>query len=502
MATISNSNLPNNIEAEKAVIGSTFLSKNAVLNVVSSLTVEDFYLTKHQMIFSAIVSCVNNDTPVDILSVTNELLIRKELEIVGGVEYLKECSDSMVALASLEYYISVLIDHSVLRKLLKTIRNIDNDYSEKEITDINSFILTSLDKVQKSVDRRRVSSFHTTKEIGEYIKEEIKTIKAKEGSDDEEITGINTGYEKINSLTGGFQPSELIIVAARPSVGKTTLAMNFAYNAATLSNVAVAIFSLEMSKEQLVKKLVARESCVNLKSINLGRIVGKDRANVSAAIEEVQNATIFIDDTPGLNLMDIIAKSKKLQSSEPSLGMVVIDYLGLIELPSEGKKGQQDNRQEAVRKISGSLKQLARDLKVPVIVVSQLSRSVEGRDNKRPMLSDLRDSGSIEQDADVVMLLYRGDYYKDYQKTPAGNKKTSQLTSTDRYELARKQKEKELGQEIPGNASYVEVNIAKNRNARVGKAGLFFYKEYARFDSPSKEWEEAMLSVSNDAGDE
>ena len=318
MATINNSNLPNNIEAEKAVIGSTFLSKNAVLNVVSSLTVEDFYLTKHQMIFSAIVSCVNNDTPVDILSVTNELLIRKELEIVGGVEYLKECSDSMVALASLEYYISVLIDHSVLRKLLKTIRNIDNDYSDKEISDINSFILTSLDKVQKSVDRRRVSSFHTTKEIGEYIKEEIKTIKAKEGSDDEEITGINTGYEKINSLTGGFQPSELIIVAARPSVGKTTLAMNFAYNAATLSNVAVAIFSLEMSKEQLVKKLVARESCVNLKSINLGRIVGKDRANVSAAIEEVQNAKIFIDDTPGLNLMDIIAKSKKLQSSEPS----------------------------------------------------------------------------------------------------------------------------------------------------------------------------------------
>ncbi|MGM9874061.1 MAG: replicative DNA helicase [Bacilli bacterium] len=494
--------LPHNIEAEKAVLGSTFLSKNAVLNVVSSLTEEDFYLSKHQTIFKAIVQCVNNDSPVDILSVTNELINRKELDIVGGVNYLKECSDSMVALASLDYYISVLIDHSVLRKLLKTIRNIDEDYTGKDIGEINDFILTSLEKIQKSVDRRRVSSFHTTKEIGEVIKEQMKTIKSKEGSEEEEITGINTGFEKINSLTNGFQPSELIIVAARPSVGKTTLAMNFAYNAATLNNVAVAIFSLEMSKEQLVKKLIAKESCVSLKSINLGRIMGKDRTNVAAAIEEIQNAKIFIDDTPGLNLMDIIAKSKKLQSSEPSLGMVVIDYLGLIELSNDGKKTAQENRQEAVRKISGALKQLARDLKVPVIVVSQLSRSVEGRDNKRPMLSDLRDSGSIEQDADVVMLLYRGDYYKDYQKSSVANKKTSQLTSTDRYELARKQKEKELGQEIPGNASYVEVNIAKNRNARVGKAGLFFYKEFARFDSPSKEWEEAMLAVSNDTGDE
>jgi replicative DNA helicase len=289
----------------------------------------------------------------------------------------------------------------------------------------------------------------------------------------------------------------MIIIAARPSVGKTALALNFAWKAAVQHHTPVGIFSIEMPAEQLVKRLISAASCVSLKKITTGTIAGQDRMKVASAVKEVAEAPIYIDDTPGNKLMDIIAKARKLQAAVPDLGLLVVDYLGLVETGSKGKASNSgDSRQEEVRKISLALKGLARELNVPIIVISQLSRDVEKRESKKPMMSDLRDSGSIEQDADVIMLLYREDYYSDGEKKSYENKKGGRLTQNDKFEMVKDMKEKELGAAMPGSASYVEVNIAKNRNGQTGRVGLFFFKEYGKFDSPSEEWEEAMLKVS------
>lgn len=488
--------MPYNENVEKAVLGSCFLSNDALLNVIGSLQEEDFYLPKHKLIFLAIKSLNEKNVTVDVIAVTQELLNLKQIDEIGGVAYLKECSDSMVALSSLDYYIKILIDQSVLRKLLNASKEIYDDYFSNEIEDINSYILSSQELINKAVERRRISSFKSVKDISRVVKEEFDTVKAKEGTDEDEIIGVTTGFPRLNYLTSGFKKSELVIIAARPSVGKTTLAMNFAYNAATQGKVSVAIFSLEMSAEQLFKKLVSAASGVDYHKIETCRVFGRERNKVAEAIEEVSNANIYIDATPGLNLIDIIAKSKKLQASDPRLGMIVIDYLGLINYTNKNGRFNNDGRAEEVRKISAALKQLARDLNIPVLVLSQLNRSVEQRDNKRPMLSDLRDSGSIEQDADIVMLLYRADYYKSQQKVPLGDKKTSQLSESDKYELASRQKAQEIGKETPGNASYVEVEIAKNRSGQTGKVGLIFLKSYAKFESPTKEMQESMEEFS------
>ena len=317
---------------------------------------------------------------------------------------------------------------------------------------------------------------------------------------DDDVNGLTTGFNSINKITQGFHAGDMIIVAARPSVGKTALALNFAYRAANRTNKPVAIFSLEMPAEQLVTRLVGTESSVSLSKITTGNLVGVDRAKVANAIYKIGSLPIWIDDSPNGKLMDIIAKSRKLQAKEPDLGLIIVDYLGLV---SSGNSKSSDSRQEEVRKASLALKALARELKVPVIVVSQLSRSVEQRgENKRPILSDLRDSGSIEQDADVVMLLYREDYYKN-SKAPnnnaAGNKKLNNLTGSERFEMVKDQREKLTGEPMGGDVSYVEVNVAKNRNGQTGNAYLFFYKSFGRFDEPSDEWLKQMREISENA---
>lgn len=486
--------LPYNLEAEKAVLGSAFLSKDALFNVLSSLDEDDFYLGKHQIIYRALHNLMERKIAVDVLTVTEELINLKELENIGGVPYLQECSDSMVALSNLEFYISIVNNQSVLRSMLIAIREIDKEYLETEIEDINNFLLESEEKFKRSTEKRKISSFKTAEEVAAKVKLEIDNMKA---SEDNEVTGLTTGFPRLNFYTQGFQKGEMIIVAARPSVGKTALTLNFALKAATQASVPVAIFSLEMSADLLMRRLIAMRSCISLKKIATGNIVGYEREKVASAIKEVAAAPIFIDDSSDLKLMDIIAKSRKLQAAHPDLGLIIIDYLGLISTSSSARNP--DSRQEEVRKISLALKGLARDLKVPVIVVSQLSRDVEKRESKKPMLSDLRDSGSIEQDADVVMLLYREDYYSNGDKDI--KTKGGKLSEAQKFELARAQKEKELGAQVPGSASYVEVNVAKNRNGQTGRVPLFFYKEYGRFDPPSEEWEKAMMEVTKEDAD-
>lgn len=491
--------LPYNQEAEKVVLGSAMLKKDFLNDVISSVEEQDFYLGKHQLIYRAIKALFEEHKDVDVLSVAEQLQNYKELENIGGAKYLGECTATVVASSTLNQYIQIVQDNSVLRNMLTTIRKIDSDYQNEEIEDINDFVLESENKFKDSISRRHVSSFIPTKDIAPIVKQNIKTLQKEDT--DSDVIGITTGYDRLNQITQGFKGGEMIIVAARPAVGKTALCLNFAHRIATRAKKAVAIFSLEMDKESLFNRLVAISSCVNCKQINSGKIKGANEyAKVMSGFKEIAEAKIYIDDTPSNKLSDIIAKSTKLASHEPDLGLIVIDYLGLVQVSGSKGKGP-DNRQEEVRRVSLALKALARDLNLPVIVVSQLNRSVEQRDTKRPMMSDLRDSGSIEQDADIVMLLYRGDYYDSAKKNginEIGNKKGSQLTERDKFELAKAKKEAERGAEIPGNASYTEVIVAKNRSGQTGTARLFFYKDYVKFDQPSPEWEAAMSEIADE----
>lgn len=493
--------IPFNLEAEKAVLGSALVDKNALLNILSSLEEEDFYLPKHKAIYKAIRGLNDKSSNVDVLTVYDELVLLKEIDLIGGVNYLQECVDTMVSLSNLEFYINILIDQSVLRKMLTSVRNINEKYQNEVIENVNDFILDSEEEFKKAIERRRVSTFKKVDDIAKVVKSELDTVRNfNENEEDEEVTGVTTGFKRLNQLTNGFHREEYIIVGARPSVGKTTFTLNLALNAARMGRVGVAIFSLEMSSESLVKKLVSSLSFVSLKSINTNRVSGQDKVKVSAAIDEISNANIYIDDSSGLRLSDVVNKVKKLSVADPNLGLVVVDYLGLLDSSNDGKSG--DNRQEEVRRISKGLKQLARDVKVPIIVVCQLNRNTDSRkENKRPMISDLRESGAIEQDADVVLLLYRPDYYSMWNDETS-KKKTGKLSESDKFELAKKVEEKQLGQEMPGSASYVEVIVAKNRNGQTGRCGLFFYKDYAKFETPSREWEEKMLKITDNAASE
>ena len=487
------SDLPYNSDAERVVLGSALISNDALWKVMSGLTMDSFFEGRHQVLYRVLSNLIERKIPVEVYTVTEELINIKELDNVGGVNYLKECTDMMVALSSLDFYINIVKDQATLRNMLLTIRDIESRYRNEEIENVNEFIQQSQEQFQDAVKTRRVSEFQSAEQVAKEVKLKLDSQVGQVVGD---VYGLSTGFDRLNEKTQGFQKGGLYIVAARPSVGKTALALNFAYRAATRANVSVAIFSLEMPSEQLVKRLIAAESYVNLKDIMSGNLNGGDKAKVAEAIRHVSAAPIFIDDSSSNTVLDIVAKCRKLQAEHPDLGLILIDYLGLVTGANGGKN--QDSRQEEVRKISLALKGLARDLDIPVIALSQLSRKVEDRDTKRPMLSDLRDSGNIEQDADCVMLLYREDYYgkKGNDAALAGNKKGKDLQGGEAPALSRAQREKELTAQMPGDASYIEVNVAKNRNGQTGTVGLFFYKAYGRFDSPSQEWEEEMRKIS------
>ena len=319
--------LPYNEQAEQAVLGSALLSRDCLFTVFSTLNEEDFYLGKHQLIYRAIKNLFDKQTGVDVLTVTEELMNMKELETIGGVEYLQQCSDAMVALSSIDYYINIVNDQSALRKLIQSCRDIDYKFLNEEIDDVNGFIADSEKVLKEATEKRRVSEFQKAETVAQRVKMSLETPKEIKTDG---INGLTTGFDSINKITQGFHPGDMIIVAARPSVGKTALALNFAYRAANRTNKPVAIFSLEMPAEALIKRLIGVESSVSLTKITTGNLVGVDRAKVANAIYKIGNLPIFIDDSPNGKLMDIIAKSRKLQASQPDLGLIIVDYLGLV----------------------------------------------------------------------------------------------------------------------------------------------------------------------------
>lgn len=397
-----NKNLPHNTEAEQSVLGAMFLTKYALQKAIESLDQEQFYLDAHSKIFNVISDLTNKKTPIDLTTVTAELEKRKLLKEIGGVEYLTEIVNLVPTAANVDYYIEIVIENALLRKLIDTATDIVSlGYSEEG--NVNEILDESEKKILSVVKNRRSTEFKKIQEVIFKTQADLEKLAEAGG----EITGIPSGFYSLDKLTTGFHENELIIIAARPGMGKTTFALNVATFVATNTDKTVAIFTLEMGAEQLATLFISSLGQIDSRKLRTGKLYNDDWKRVNEAISQLADTKIYIDDTAGISVGEIKAKCRRLASSEDGLGLVIIDYLQLIQGPSK----YAGNRQQEVSEISRSLKTMAMELNVPVIALAQLSRNVEMRENKRPLMSDLRESGSIEQDADLVAFLYRDDYY-------------------------------------------------------------------------------------------
>ncbi|GIN21969.1 MAG TPA: replicative DNA helicase [Bacillus bacterium] len=437
---------PQNIEAEQAVIGAIFLDPAAIVLASEILLPEDFYRSAHQKIYEVMLHLNETGHAVDLVTVTEQLAASKLLEDVGGISYLSELSVSVPTAANVGYYARIVEEKALLRRLIRTATDIATEGYTRE-----DEVEALLDEAEKSImevaQRKNSGAFQNIKDVLVRTYDNIELLHNRKG----EVTGIPTGFSELDRMTAGFQRNDLIIVAARPSVGKTAFALNIAQNVATKTDENVAIFSLEMGAEQLVMRMLCAEGNIDAQNLRTGSLTDEDWRKLTMAMGSLSNSGIYIDDTPGIRVSEIRSKCRRLKQ-ESGLGMILIDYLQLIQ----GSGRSKENRQQEVSEISRSLKALARELEVPVIALSQLSRGVEQRQDKRPMMSDIRESGSIEQDADIVAFLYRDDYY---------DKETE-------------------------NKNIIEIIIAKQRNGPTGTVSLAFVKEYNKFVNLERRFDE------------
>jgi len=428
---------PHNNEAEQSVIGAIFLDPQALITAAEVLMPEDFYRLAHERIFNTMLNLSDKGQAIDVVTVTEELSATKELENVGGISYLTEIANSVPTAANIFHYAKIVEEKALLRRLIRVATSIVEDGYARE-DEVEALLSEAEKKMMEVSSRKNAGDFKHIKDVLVSTYDNIELLHAQKG----DVTGIPSGFTDLDKLTAGFQRNDLIIVAARPSVGKTAFALNVAQNVATKTDEKVAIFSLEMGAEQLVMRMLCAEGNIDAQVLRTGSLQAEDWRKLTMAMGSLSNAGIFIDDASGLRVNEIRAKCRRLKQ-EHGLGMVIIDYLQLIE--GSGRSGE--NRQQEVSEISRSLKGIARELEIPVIALSQLSRGVEQRQDKRPMLSDLRESGSIEQDADIVSFLYREDYY---------DKETE-------------------------NENMIEIIIAKQRNGPTGTVTLAFAKEFNKF---------------------
>lgn len=441
---------PQNLEAEQAVLGAILLEEEALITATERLRTEDFYRTAHQYIFQAMLDLAEGHQPVDLVTLTARLNDKKQLEEVGGVAYLAELANAVPTSANVDYYAQIVEEKSLLRRLIRTATQIVTEgYASEE--DVGGLLSDAEQRILEISNRRTGSGFISIRDVLLEVFERVEFLHSQRGG----ITGIPSGFPDLDKMTSGFQRSDLIIVAARPSVGKTAFALNVAQNIGVRAKETVAIFSLEMGAAQLVQRMICAEANVDAGRIRTGQLEGDDWEKLTMAIAALSEANIYIDDSPAVTVADIRAKCRRLKT-ERGLGMILIDYLQLIH-----GRGKGDNRQQEVSEISRTLKQIARELDVPVIALSQLSRGVEQRQDKRPMMSDLRESGSIEQDADIVSFLYRDDYYD-------------------------KESEKK---------NIIEIIIAKQRNGPVGTVELVFMKNYNKFVSLDRSQADMMAGT-------
>ena len=393
---------PKNLEAEMNVLGCAYLSQSALDKICDDLTPEMFYDKKNQVIFSAMKELRGRNDNIDSTILKNEIEKTTPINSIGGVEYLSEVIDSVLSSSNVDTYIDIVKDKYVRRKLIETCNKIT-----KSAMDENNSQGELIDDAEKEIfavaKQRKSGEFKSSAMVIKKAKELLETM----AKNDKEITGIPTGFIDFDNLTSGLHPNELIILAARPGMGKTAFALNIAVNAALQSHKSVAVFNLEMSDVQLMFRMIAAQGAVDGKKLKNGRLNNDDWKRVNEAMSILSDAPLFIEDTPGITIGELRAKCRRL-AEKNDLGLIIIDYLQLLS----GGSHYGTNRQQEVSDISRNLKTMAMELGVPVIALAQLSRSVEGRDDKRPLLSDLRESGSIEQDADIVGFLYREDYYR------------------------------------------------------------------------------------------
>ena len=438
---------PNSIEAEKAVLGSALLSKNALQKMCDELSSDAFYSEANAKIFETLQELNDSSSPIDITILTNRLNDKKILSQVGNVEYLSELIDSVPSASNVEYYINIVKEKMVGRKIIETATEIANDayLSEDSIYEV---LENAEMKMLRIGNMRKTSEFQRIQDVAYREQANLEKL-SEQGA---EITGLSTGFTEFDKLTAGLQPNQFIIIAARPAMGKTAFALNLATYAAMHNKKSVALFNLEMSVEQLANRILQSLGQINGSKMRTGRLEHNDWKRLNEAISRLSDTNLFLDDTPGITIGEIRSKCRRLSNSDKGLGLVVIDYLQLITGPAKTA----GNRQQEVSEISRSLKTMALELGVPVIALAQLSRAVESREDKRPIMSDLRESGSIEQDADIVSFLYRDDYY---------NKE------------ARRD----------DNASITEFIIGKNRSGPTKTIELLFRKDTSTFVNFQKE---------------
>lgn len=448
---------PQDLAAEQAVLGAIFLDSDRLIEVKEFLSTDDFYKNAHKIIFHAMEHLSDNREAIDVLTVRSLLENQNDLETIGGIAYIAELATATPTAANASYYAKIVAEKSLLRQLInKLTQSVEKAYSQEDpAEDVLAEAEKSLIDVQQG---RNTSSFRRISDVLSMNLDDLEE-RAKQKST---ITGIATGYPALDAMTTGLHEEELIILAARPAVGKTAFALNIAQNIGTKQDKTVAIFSLEMGAESLVNRMLAAEGTIESHNLRTGQLNDEEWNQYFIAMGTLSKASIYIDDTPGIKITEIRARSRKLAQETGNLGLIVIDYLQLIS--GTGR----ENRQQEVSEISRQLKILAKELKVPVIALSQLSRGVEQRQDKRPVLSDIRESGSIEQDADIVAFLYRDDY----------------------YDRAGADDDDEGFNDVPEVDNKVEVIIEKNRSGSRGTVELLFLKEYNKFASIDNRYED------------
>jgi replicative DNA helicase len=434
--------IPNNQEAEQALLSTMFLSKYALDKAVDTLQEDDFYYNNNRIIFNTLVNLSNKNIPIDMTSVVTEIKNNDKLNEVGGISYLTEVLNSEAVASNAEYYIKKINDASLLRRLIKVSEEIQSLGYETN-SDVNEVLDEAEKRILNVVKNKQTSEFRNFNDVLMEAQRNLEELSQSKG----EVTGLPSGFTDLDRLTAGFHENQLIIVAARPAMGKTIFALNVAVNAA-LAGKSVAVFNLEMDATQLANRMLSSVGQIEGRKFMSGNFNNDDWTRLNEAVSQLEGAKIFINDTPSATIGEIRSKCRRLASSDDGLDLVIIDYLQLI---STGRN-YGSNRQQEVSDISRALKLMALELHVPVIALSQLSRSVEQREDKRPLMSDLRESGSIEQDADIVSFLYRDSYYRNKSE----NKKESE-------------------------ASVSELIVGKHRNGRVATIKLVFKGDTCSF---------------------
>jgi len=432
--------MPYSLEAEQAVLGSVLIDRHCLNAAIEKIAPDDFYYEQNRLIYLAMIELSDLSMPIDIVTVTGQLEKSAHLDAAGGSNYLVKLATSIITTANLDYYIDILREKSTLRKLIETSNKI-SQMSYDSTEDVNDILLKSEQLIYDVRDGKELDSLLHIKNILIESYEQLQKLAQNKGK----ITGIPSGFMALDKKTSGFQNSDLILIAARPAMGKTSFALNIAEYAAISANMPVAIFNLEMSKLQLANRMLCSEAMVSGEKLRSGDLNEQDFLDIARILPKISKAPIYIDDTSTVTVSEIMAKCRRLKEDKTQgLGMVIIDYLQLMQ----GKNKKSENRQQEISEISRSLKIMAKELNIPVIACSQLSRGVESRENKRPLLSDLRESGAIEQDADIVMFLYRDEVYN---------------------------------KDVEDNKNKAECIIAKHRNGDVGTVNLIWSGEYTKF---------------------